>query len=103
MKVTLNEQQIKLIIKSLPNDNKCAYIKSILRDYTNPIIDNRIVSDITFATRFKNFLKGVTVNDGMSEEELDYLKSVANRLLAWQKNTIKDENESAYFKRLEKK
>lgn len=46
-------------------------------DCSNPIIDNRIVSDKTFAVRLYNFLNAVQVNDMAGEEEKEYLLSVA--------------------------
>jgi hypothetical protein len=68
----------------------------------NPIIDNRIVSGITFATRLKDFLEQVQVNDWASEEEQNYLLDVANQLLQYQKETITDSNEKQYFNNLSK-
>lgn len=59
--------------------------------FTNPIIDNRIVSDKTFAVRLYFFLKGVNVCDLPSEEEKDYLLRVAELLVAYQKATITSE------------
>lgn len=66
----------------------------------NPIIDNRIVSDKTFAIRLYKFLDSVQVNDMSGEEEKDYLLGVANRLIAHQKATINTASESEYFKKL---
>lgn len=63
----------------------------------NIIKDNRIVSDKTFATRFLDFLKNVKVNDPMSEEELEYLRRVANSLLLHQANTCTDRKELSYL------
>jgi hypothetical protein len=66
----------------------------------NPIIDNRVVSDKTFAIRLKNFIKEVRVHDCASEEEKEYILNVANRLLNYQIATVKDESEKAYLTRL---
>ena len=66
----------------------------------NPIIDNRIVNDTTFALRFKNFIQNVNVCDQPSEEEKDYLLMVAKRLLKYQTETATDEEEVNYLKRL---
>ena len=63
----------------------------------NIIKDNRIVSDKTFATRFVNFLKDIEVNDPMSDEELEYLRRVANSLLVHQKNTCTEKQELDYL------
>ena len=63
------------------------------------IKDGRIVCDKTFATRFVSFLKGVQIGDSVSEEELDYMRKIANSLLLHQANTAsKDERE--YLHRL---
>lgn len=66
----------------------------------NPIKDNRIVNDTTFALRFKNFIERVNVCDQPSEEEKDYLLMVAKRLLKYQTETSTDEEEVSYLKRL---
>lgn len=65
----------------------------------NIIKNNRIVSDITFATRFVNFLKNIQVNDPMSEEELQYLRNIANSLLLHQANTCTETEELNYLDR----
>ncbi len=65
----------------------------------NIIKDNRIVSDITFATRFVGFLKDIQVNDQMGEEELEYLRRVANSLLLHQANTCTEKEELSYLER----
>lgn len=62
------------------------------------IIDNRLVSDYTFATRFKNFLKDINVNDSGSYEELEYMKDVASKLLKLQMDTATEQNEINYLK-----
>ena len=66
----------------------------------NPIKDNRIVSSKTFAIRFKHFIKDVQVNDPASEEEKEYLLSVANQLLEYQIQTASNKEEIDYLKRL---
>lgn len=64
----------------------------------NPIKKKRIVNDITFALRFKHFLNDIKVCDAASEEELDYLKRVADKLLDYQINTAeKNSDEYRYF------
>lgn len=64
------------------------------------ITDSRIVSDYTFATRLKSFLKDIQVNDPCSYEELDYLRRVSEELLNLQIETATDKNEKDYLKRL---
>ncbi len=66
----------------------------------NPIINNRIVSDTTFATRLQSFLKDIKVNDAMNEEELQYLQRVAKSLKLYQIETATDKREIEYFNRL---
>ena len=66
----------------------------------NPIIDNRIVNDTTFALRFKNFIERVNVCDQPSEEEKEYLQRVAESLIKYQVETATDEEEVSYLKRL---
>lgn len=64
----------------------------------NPIINNRIVSDKTFAVRLYKFVDSVEVNDMASEEEKEYILGVAKRLIAHQKATITTDTERDYFK-----
>ena len=66
----------------------------------NPIKDNRIVDDKTFALRLKNFIENVTVCDQPSEEEKEYLQRVAVKLIKYQVETSTDEEEVSYLKRL---
>lgn len=64
-----------------------------------PIIGIRIVNDITFALRFKHFLEGIQVCDACSDEELEYLKSVADQLLEYQRVTVEpNSDEERYLK-----
>lgn len=70
------------------------------KELINPILDNRVVSDITFATRFAEFLKGCRPLNQIDEEELEYLKSVAGKLLTYQVATLEDNNEKDYFRNL---
>lgn len=65
-----------------------------------PIVDGRLVESYTFAVRLKNFLKGITVSDPCSEEELEMLTTVADDLLDWQISTVTDQEEIDYLKRL---
>ena len=67
----------------------------------NPIKNNRLVGDKTFAVRLKSFVEEVRCSDPMSEEEAVYLAGVANRLLKWQTKTVrKDTEEYRYLERL---
>lgn len=64
----------------------------------NPIIDNRIVNDTTFALRLKLFIDKVDVCDCASEEEKEYLQRVAVKLIKYQVETATDKNEVDYLK-----
>lgn len=70
----------------------------------NPIKDNRIISDITFATRFLRFLEDLYPEAGgyhpIFEEEYEYMCIVAKDLLDYQKSTCEDKNEKLYFENL---
>ena len=77
------------------------YKKTATNHKDNPIKSNRLVSDKTFAVRFRSFVEEVRVNDPMSEEEKEYLHHVAERLLKWQTKTVrKDTEEYKYLERL---
>jgi len=64
----------------------------------NPIKDNRIVNDKTFAIRLFNFIKDVQVNDAASDDEKCFLLNVAKSLLDYQIKTATDESELKYLK-----
>ncbi len=66
----------------------------------NPIKNNRIVNDQTFAIRFRNFIRDTDVNDAMSEEEKEYLLMIAENLLHYQIETATDESELKYLKNI---
>lgn len=66
----------------------------------NPIKDNRIVNDTTFAIRLKMFVEDVQACDCAGEEEKDYILMVANKLIKYQVQTATDEEEVNYLKRL---
>lgn len=66
----------------------------------NPIKDNRIVNDTTFAIRLKLFIDKVDVCDCMGEEEKEYLQHVAIKLIKYQVETASDKEEVNYLKRL---
>lgn len=71
---------------------------AITDPFENPIIDNRIVNDYTFALRLKNFISKVEVNDLLSEEEKEYLLHVADKLLRYQKLSVMTKGEREYLK-----
>ena len=63
----------------------------------NPIKDNRIVNDITFAIRLRDFIKRTDVCDAMSEEEKEYLLRVSEDLLHYQIETATEDSELKYL------
>lgn len=66
----------------------------------NPIKENRLVNDQTFAIRLKRFIDKVDVCDLPGEEEKEYLLQVADKLINYQCVTVSDEYEKEYLKRL---
>lgn len=66
----------------------------------NPIKDNRIVNDTTFAIRLKLFIDNVDVCDCASEEEKEYIQQVAVKLIKYQVETATDKKEKDYLKRI---
>ena len=66
----------------------------------NPIKENRLVNDITFAIRLKSFIDEVNVCDLPGEEEKEYLLQVADKLINYQCVTVSDNVEREYLKRL---
>lgn len=71
---------------------------AIIDPFENPIIDNRIVNDYTFALRLKNFISKVEVNDLPSEEEKEYLLHIVDKLIRYQKFTVMTKSEKEYLK-----
>ena len=69
---------------------------------SNTLLDGRIVNDTTFATRFKSFLSDIQTSDLASQEEVDYLNLVADKLLIIQIQTASDKHERAYLARVHK-
>jgi hypothetical protein len=66
----------------------------------NPIKNNRIVNDKTFAIRLREFIKNTQINDVASDEEKRYLLDVAQALLDYQVETATDEYELKYLKNI---
>ena len=84
--------------KSKEADSIGPTVTDFIKNSNTMIIkDNRIVSDRTFANRLKNFLNEIRVSDPMSEEELDYLRRVADRLLMYQIDTVTEQREKDYL------
>jgi len=96
-------ESLKEVLK-LRGDNMSLYALKLIESFENsednPIRDNRIVSDRTFAYRLKSHLKDVRAECQMGQEELDYLSGVADRLLEYQKQTMPDD-EKWFFKNLQ--
>lgn len=63
----------------------------------NPIIDNRIINDKTFALRLVSFINSTIANDCASTEEKKYLLNMAKNLLKYQVVTAKEQSELSYI------
>ena len=72
--------------------------------YANPIKEGRIVGSMTFAIRFKQFLEWIPKEFYMSGphilEEYEYIQIIADNLLKYQIQTVINEYEINYLKRL---
>jgi len=67
----------------------------------NPIIENRIVRDKTFAIRLLGFAFDIQCNDACSEDEKESMISYSSKLLAYQIETATNKNEIDYLKRVD--
>lgn len=65
----------------------------------NPIKDNRIVNDKTFALRLLSFALETNCADACSEDEKESMISYSTRLLQYQIETATDKDELDYLKR----
>lgn len=65
----------------------------------NPIKDNRIVKDKTFALRLLSFMLETNCADACSEDEKESMISYSTSLLKYQIETAKDKHEIDYLKR----
>lgn len=67
----------------------------------NPIVDNRIVSDIKFAIRLRDFCEELLDCDiSMAEEDAVYFRRIANKLIKYQRETCTDDKEKRYFENI---
>lgn len=122
----MNKEQLKIGDYLQSDSGKFAYVDKILPSkvrvfiddqkdyildnqlhhwsYANPIKDNRIVNSKTFAVRFKQFLDWIPKEFYMSGphilEEYEYMQIIADSLLKYQIQTVSDEEEINYLKRL---
>ena len=122
----MNKEQLKKGDYLQSDDGKFAFVDKILKDrirvwigqekhylsdenlefwsYANPIKDNRIVDSYTFAVRFKQILDWIPEKFYMSGphilEEYEYMQIIADSLLKYQIQTVSDEEEINYLKRL---
>lgn len=69
----------------------------------NPIKDNRIVKDKTFALRLLSFALDTQCADACSEDEKESMVSYSTSLLKYQIATATDEYELAYLERCKAK
>lgn len=68
----------------------------------NPIIDNRIVENIRFATRLNDTLHKILKGETVSRSDVEYLKWVSDDLLAYQRHTCTEQEEKDFFERIGK-
>lgn len=66
----------------------------------NPIKNNRLVSDMTFATRLLSFASDISCSDACGEDEKESMVYYASMLLRFQVATATDVNEIDYLKRV---
>ncbi|MGH1338581.1 MAG: hypothetical protein ACRBFS_20875 [Aureispira sp.] len=65
----------------------------------NPIKENRIVKDHTFALRLLSFALDSQCGDASSEDEKESMISYSTSLLKYQIETVTAQNEKDYLKR----
>lgn len=65
----------------------------------NPIKENRIVKDYTFALRLLNFALTTRCSDPCSEDEKESMISYSTTLLKYQIETVTDQYEIDYLER----
>jgi len=65
----------------------------------NPIKDNRIVKDHTFALRLLSFALDIQCGDACGEDEKESMISYSTSLLKYQIETVTDQNEKDYLER----
>lgn len=68
----------------------------------NPIVDNRIVEDIWFATRLNDTLHKILNGEVVSRNDIQYLTFISDDLLAYQRHTCTEQDEKDYFERIGK-
>lgn len=68
----------------------------------NPIVDNRIVENIRFATRLNDTLHKILNGEVVSRNDIEYLTSISDDLLAYQRHTCTEQAEKDYFERIGK-
>ena len=94
-------ESLKEVLK-LRGDNMSLYalklIESIENSEDNPIKDNRIVKDKTFAIRLLGFALETTCSDPCSEDEKESMVSYATSLLKYQIETATEIDEITYLK-----
>lgn len=68
----------------------------------NPIVDNRIVENIWFATRLNDTLHKILNGEVISRNDIEYLTFISDDLLAYQRHTCTEQEEKDYFERIGK-
>lgn len=68
----------------------------------NPIVDNRIVYDIRFATILNDTLHKILNGEAVDRRGIEYLTYISDDLLAYQRHTCTEQAEKDYFERIGK-
>ena len=86
----------------LRGDNMSLYALKLIESFENteknPIKDNRIVKDKTFAIRLLGFALDIQCSDPCSEDEKESMVSYATTLLKYQIETATEIDEITYLK-----
>lgn len=93
------EKTTKELYNTVYKNKECNECYQHYLTLINPIKDNRIINDQTFATRLLSFLDRTDVVYQSSHEEKEYLMQVAKNLLEYQKRTANTKEEKDYLLR----
>lgn len=93
------EKTTKELYSTVYKNKECSECYQQYLTLINPIKDNRIINDQTFATRLLSFLDRTDVVYQSSHEEKEYLMQVAKNLLEYQKRTANTKEEKDYLLR----
>jgi hypothetical protein len=84
--------------KHISNPTVNPTVSTKAQEKSNPIQDNRIVKDHTFALRLLAFAIQTNSGDACGEDEKESMISYATSLLKYQMDTVTDKSEIKYLK-----